>query len=210
MHVGERARANESDGIGIRDAEIAARSTDAVVTGREVFGMIGETIARQQELQDVAAVFGADSVLTQERRDFIDLEAGVVRVTDVGEGVDASARHPRDEFAVVAEMQFEAVGKVVVPGHDVGDEGAALEGGRDAAKVRARRDGRDRCADTMAPRRAETARRAFRASSTPRGSVRARCRHGLRWIRRREICRSCRLRVLLAMRERRSSCQARF
>ncbi len=64
--------------------------------------MLGEAIARQQELQDVAAVFDADSVLAQERCDLVDLEARVVRMADVGEGVDASTRHPRDEFAVVA------------------------------------------------------------------------------------------------------------
>jgi hypothetical protein len=94
--------------------------------------MLGEAIARQQQLQDVTAVFDADSVLAQKRRDFVDLESRVVRVADVGEGVDAATRHPWDEFAVVAKMHIEAVGEVVVPGHDVGDESTAPEGGRDA------------------------------------------------------------------------------
>src|SRR5258708_38305977 len=94
--------------------------------------MLGEAVARQEKLQDVAAVLEADSVLAQERRNFVDLESCVVRVADVGEGVDATTRHPWDEFAVVAKVQLEAVWKVVVPGHDVGDESAVLEGGSDA------------------------------------------------------------------------------
>ena len=68
----------------------------------------------------------------EQRRYLVDLEARVVRVADVRERVDAPTRHPRDEFAVVAQMQLEAVGEAVVPGHDVGHECAALEGGRDA------------------------------------------------------------------------------
>ena len=74
--------------------------------------MLGEALARQQELQDVAAVFDVDTALAQQRRDLVDLEPRVVRVADVRERVDAAARHPRDELAVVAQMQIEAVGKV--------------------------------------------------------------------------------------------------
>jgi len=74
--------------------------------------MLSEAVARQENLQDVAAVLDADSVLAQERRNLVDIESRVVRVTDVGEGVDAAARHPRGEFAVVAEVQLEAVGKL--------------------------------------------------------------------------------------------------
>jgi hypothetical protein len=66
------------------------------------------------------------------RCNLVNLEASVVRVADVGEGVDAAARHPGDKLAIVAKMQFEAIREAVVPGHDVGDEGAAPEGGRDA------------------------------------------------------------------------------
>src|SRR5208282_302246 len=132
VNVGERARADDSNGVGIGDAEIAARDSNAVVTGREVLRVLREAIARQQKLQDVAAVFDVYRALAQQRRDFVDLEARVVRVADVRERVDPPARHPWDEFAVVAKMQIEAVGEVVVPGHDVGRECAALEGWRDA------------------------------------------------------------------------------
>ncbi len=127
--------------------------------------MLGEAIARQQELQDVAAILDADSMLAQERRDLVDLETRVVRVADVGESVDAAPRHPRDKFAIVAEMQIEAVGKIVVPGHDVGDECAAREGWPDARRLE-RAEARDsRYADTTARRPAGTARRAFRGDS---------------------------------------------
>ena len=132
VNVGERARADDSDGVGIGDAEIAARDSNAVVAGREILRMLGEAIARQQKLQDVAAVFDVYSTLAQKRRDLVDLEARVVRVADVRERVDSPPRHPWNEFAVVAKMQIEAVGEVVVPGHDVGHECAALEGGSDA------------------------------------------------------------------------------
>ena len=45
--------------------------------------MLVETIARQQLLQNVAAVLDAYAVLAQERRNFVDLQARVVRVADV-------------------------------------------------------------------------------------------------------------------------------
>ena len=131
-NVGERALADERDRVGIGDAQVAARDSNAVLAGRKIFGMLGEAIAGQQKLQDVAAVLDADSVLAQQRRDLVDLESRVVRVADVGKRVDAAPRHPRDEFAVVAQMQLEAVGEVVVPGHDVRDESAVPEGGHDA------------------------------------------------------------------------------
>jgi hypothetical protein len=57
--------------------------------------MLGEAVAWQEKLQDVAAVLDADSVLAQERRNFVDLESRVVRVADVGEGVDASTESIR-------------------------------------------------------------------------------------------------------------------
>ncbi len=83
VNVGERALFNESDRVGIGHAQIAARSANAVVAGREIFGMLVKTIARQQLLQNVAAVLDANPVLAQERRDFVDLQASVVRVADV-------------------------------------------------------------------------------------------------------------------------------
>ena len=101
MNIGERASANESDGVGIGDAEIAARRPNTVVAGGEILRMLAEAIARQQELQDVAAVFDAYPVLAQDRRDLIDLEPRVVRVADVRKSVDAAPRHPRNKFAVV-------------------------------------------------------------------------------------------------------------
>src|ERR1019366_8631998 len=48
VNVGERARADDSDGVGIGDAEIAARDSNPVVAGREILGVLGEAIARQQ------------------------------------------------------------------------------------------------------------------------------------------------------------------
>src|ERR1700687_5103929 len=79
-------------------------------------------MARQQKLEHVAAVFGRDATLTQEWEQFVDLEAAVGLVPDVGKRVDAARGHPRDEFAVVREMESEAVGLFVVPGQYVGHE----------------------------------------------------------------------------------------
>ena len=69
-------------------------------------------VARHQKLQHVAAVLDADTVLAQERRQLIDPQARVVRVPDVGEGVDASrAIHGMNSRSRL-EMQLEAVGKL--------------------------------------------------------------------------------------------------
>ena len=78
------------------------------------------------------AVLDADPILAQQRRDFVYFEPRVVRVPNVRERVDAAPRHPRDEFAVVPQMQFKTVRNGVVPGHEVGNKRAPLERGNDA------------------------------------------------------------------------------
>src|SRR5580698_7547587 len=78
----------------------------------------------------MAAVLGGDAVFTQERQQFVDLKAGVACVADVGERVEATRGHPGDELAIVFEVKREAVGRFVVPGHDVGNECTSGERGR--------------------------------------------------------------------------------
>src|SRR5208282_6209051 len=65
VNVGERARADDSNGVGIGDAEIASRDSNAVVAGREILRVLREAFAWQQKLQDVAAVFDVYCALAQ-------------------------------------------------------------------------------------------------------------------------------------------------
>src|SRR4029077_2447416 len=130
--VGERALADYRERLGIRDAKIAAGYSRAVVGGGKKIGTIVESFAREQEWQDVTAILGVDSALAERWCEFVNLEAGVVRVAGVGERVDSAPRNPGNEFAIVTQMQFEAIGETVVPGHEVGGERAALECGRHA------------------------------------------------------------------------------
>src|SRR5262249_37085870 len=84
-----------------------------------------KSLTRQQQLQHMSAVFGGNPVRAQHRHEFLDSLPGVVRVANVGERVEPPARHPRDELAVMIKMKLEPVSKCVVPGHNVGGEGAA-------------------------------------------------------------------------------------
>src|ERR1700739_4939129 len=84
-----------------------------------------KSVPGEQQLPHMSAVFGGNSVRAQQRHEFFDSLAGVVRVANVRERVKPSARHPRDELAVVLKMKLKPVRKCVVPGHDVGGEGAA-------------------------------------------------------------------------------------
>ena len=83
VNVGERAFFDESNGVRVGHAQIAERGANAIVARREIFGMLVKTIARQQLLQNVAAVLDAYPVFAQQRCDFVDLQARVVRVADV-------------------------------------------------------------------------------------------------------------------------------
>src|SRR6516225_5114272 len=94
-----------------------------------------KSLTWQQQLQHMSAVFGGNPVRAKHRHEFLDSLAGVVRVANVAERVEPPARHPRDELAVVFKMKLEAVRERVVPGHDVGGEGAARKGWREHERL---------------------------------------------------------------------------
>ncbi len=75
-----------------------------------------------------------------------------MRVPDIRKRVGAAPSEPRDKFAVVAQMQLESVGEVVIPGHDVGNKSAARKRRRDPARCdcaqRVRLDSRILCRRT--------------------------------------------------------------
>ena len=127
--------AHQRERTRVGHAKVAARRSDAVRIGREEIGIRVEALAREQKLDHVAAVFGGDSALAIERRQFVDSQPRVVRVADIGECVDAPRRHPGDELAIVRQMLLETIGERIVPGHEVGNEGAPRERGLDLVRL---------------------------------------------------------------------------
>ena len=95
------------------------------------------------------------------------------------ERVDAAPRHPGDELAIVREMHREALGILVVPSHDVRDEGAPAERRRDAIRRERselrRLDARQRGRPAEREARAEALEQVVGAME--RGALRGACDH---------------------------------
>src|SRR5207245_2148254 len=76
-----------------------------------------------------ATVFTSNPAFAAQWHQLVDFRLAVECVADEGEGIQAVAAHPAEEMTVAFEMHCQAGGRLVMPGHQIGDDGAAGEGG---------------------------------------------------------------------------------
>ncbi len=129
------ALAHHGQRLGARRAHVPQVGAASVRREREVLRVRREERAGQQLDQHVAAALDVEPAPAELRHQLGDHPLRVVRVADEEEPGRAALGHPVDERRVGGEAGGEPLRHAVVPGREVGGEGAPRERGPELERV---------------------------------------------------------------------------